>query len=239
MPRVPKWFGDTMETLFSSMMHPVKVCEAVMLSDTLKKVRFEGDLSRVNYVPGNVIEFRINANEYRHYTPSCFNAERGICEVLFYLHGKGPGSDWAKGLKPGDETLLMGPGGKLKYDQQSKYHVFFGDETSLGLCQSLKDAVNKNEQNYLCVLELDRGHEEWANIIGLSAEVVGKSSAEPAVEAIRELNDLNWTCWQGATFYLTGNAHSIKAFRKKLVELQIKTSQIKTEPYWIEGKKGL
>lgn len=238
MPKIPKWLGDTMETVFSAMMHKAIVEDITFLDDKLINVRFAGDFQKIKFVPGNVVEFRINETEYRHYTPAFFDSEKGICDILFYLHGKGPGSMWASTLKKANRINLIGPGGKLSYNPQSKYHLFFGDETSLSVFTCLKEIINENDQNYLCILELEDEHRHWPELTGLSADVVSKSPDDPAREAILYLDGLQ-DLWDDATFYLTGNAKSIQAFRKALIARHIKSSQIRTEPYWADGKTGL
>lgn len=242
MPKIAKWIGDSIETVFSSLIYPARVTQVEYLSDRLKRVRFEGSLGKKGFTPGNVVEFRVTDTDYRHYTPSIYDQTNGICEILFYLHDKGVGSQWAGKLKVGDEMKLMGPGGRIKYDKKNKYHFFFGDETSIGLYLCLKHAAHQNNHEYLCILELDEAHKPWPELLGLSAEVVEKSSANPGQNAAALLEEMQgncWTVWQHATFYLTGNARSIQAFRKELIVRGVKSKQIQTEPYWVEGKRGL
>ena len=86
MPKLPKWVANGVEKVFSHLMHPVAVTHTQYLDDQLKLVRFEGDLSKTKFTPGNVIEFRVNDTDFRHYTPSLFNKSAGVCEVIFYLH---------------------------------------------------------------------------------------------------------------------------------------------------------
>jgi NADPH-dependent ferric siderophore reductase len=245
MPKAPKWLGDTIETMFSSHVHPVVVSEVNYIDQRLKKVRFEGDLSRIDFAPGQVVQLRVSDTEYRHYTPSFFDRENGVCEVLFYLHGQGPGSDWADKLKTGQTVKFRGPGGRLKYNRSAKYHFLFGDETSIGLFQCIKEAVDQNRQEYLCVMELEEAFANWPDSARLSAEVVSKSLENPAADAIQILDSVStpdsvfWEVWKDATFYLAGRAKSIQSFGKKLRELGVSGRQIRTEPYWAEGKAGL
>ncbi len=237
--------GDTMETVFSSFLHPVTVTETVYLHPKLKKIRFEGDLSRARFTAGNIVQFRVSDKDYRHYTPLLFDADSGICEILFYLHGKGPGSRWADALQAGDTLRLRGPGGHLQHQLHNKYHFFFGDETSLGLFHCLKQSIEEHQQEYLCLLELENGYSTWPSLSGVNADVVGRSASAPASEAIRWINlfldmdNVFWHTWQQAAFYLAGNAQSIQAFRKALRAKGVTTRQIHTQPYWTEGKKGL
>lgn len=79
---------------------------------------------------------RVNANEYRHYTLSGFDEAHETCEVIFTWTGKGPTSSGCKYPK-GDRLKLIVDRAKVKYNEASNQHFFFGDETSLGLYESL------------------------------------------------------------------------------------------------------
>lgn len=244
MPKVPEWLGNTFDAVFSRMMHTVTVTGTEFPAQALKKIRFEGDFNRLKYSPGHAIAFRVDHTNYRNYTPSYFDAEKGICDVLFYLHNRGPGSRFAQNLQTGDTIRMIEPRGKTMYDETNKYHFFFGDETSLGLFNDLKNRINANNQNYLGILELDKSYQSLPEKLGLSLDVVSKATRQaPAAEAIdcllNEFPEDIMELWTDAVFYLTGNAQSIQAFRKALLEKGIKSRNIRTQAYWAEGKTGL
>ena len=241
MPRMPKWLANTAEKIFDKHIHPVEVVDVEFLADSLKRVRFEGNLTSTKYNVGNVIEFRVNDTDFRHFTPSMFNAEKGICDVVFYLHGKGPGSNWAKVLERGQQTKLMGPGGKLAFNGTKTYHVIFGDETSLGLCQAIGYATQVQEVEYLCLLELAEDHRFWPDLVNISADVVIRNRNEEVTKTRikRELDDLPAQFMENAEFYLTGNAKSIQWVRKCLLQNGVLSKQMQSQPYWAVGKKGL
>ncbi len=244
MPKVPKWMANAMESLFSGMYHPVQVTAVEYVADRLRKVRFEGDFSKSKkeFIPGNVIEFRISDTEFRHYTPSYFNQKEGICEVLFYLHDKGPGSRWVEHLKTGDKLNLLGPGGKIKYNTTSKTHIAFGDETSLGSFVCIKKETEKQGHQFLGIVELDNENKNWGDVLGLKIITAVKNDVEKGADAILKLEDLlihQYLNKNETTFYLTGNAKSILALKKFLMVNGFTSKQIQTEPYWVEGKQGL
>ncbi len=243
MPKVPKWLGDTMETVFSSQYIPVTVTQKEDIVPGLRKIRFEGDLSKKQFTPGMVIEFRVSENEYRHYTPSFFDAEKGICDVIFYLHDKGPGSKWAESLKKGDETKLIGPGGKIRYQKEFSHQVVFGDETSLSQFVCLNEAFIQDGKQSLFIYESPEKNSHWAKSAGIGQAIALSMSmdapAAASVTYIQNLSDSEWNLWKTGAFYLTGRAKSIQAVRKALTERGVNMKQIKTEPYWSEGKPGL
>lgn len=242
MPRMPKWLGDTIETVFSRMITPAHVTGVEYFLPELKKIVMKGDFSKMDFIPGNVIEFRVTDTEFRHYTVSAFDKEQQTCEMLIYLHDRGVGSKWAQGLKAGDRVGLMGPTSRIKYKNDYDAHFIFGDETSVGLMQFMAQEALWRGHNYYCLAELDEPNRRWLEALGVTAHVVEKSyepAAEGAVRAIAAQPDGFWKTWNHAAFYLTGRAKSIQAVRKALTAQGIAMKNIFTEPYWAEGKKGL
>ncbi|WP_157977272.1 siderophore-interacting protein [Taibaiella helva] len=244
MPSVPKWIGNVMESVFSGSFTPVTVDTVSLPDEGLKQVRFKGNFSKSNisFVPGQKIEFRVSDTDYRHYTPAYFNKEEGICDVLFYLHDQGPGSRWAAALKAGDETKLMGPGGRMRLDRQAAMHVVYGDETSLGLFQGMAHEAAHLKVPYFCIAEMDAAHQHWGHLVPAAIHAVEKHTAFKAYNAKNLLQQ-----WlqdykepkEQIAFYLSGNARAIQEFRKALFSQGFKSSQVQADPYWSEGKHGL
>lgn len=243
MPRIPKWMANAMEKLFSGSYHPVSVSELKWLTKEVVEITFAGDFSKVRkpFIPGNVIEFRVSDTEFRHYTPSFFDEKEGICKVLFYVHGNGPGSRWVTSLNVGQELKLMGFGGKISIKNCS-YHVVIGDETSIGLMQCMSVAAQNKSQNIKCILELDKSHLYWSQHLETEAICLGKARDTKGSSISNYLDD-NWSdsniSFDKATFYLTGNARTIKNIKKYLRHKNVPAHRIQSEPYWIEGKAGL
>jgi len=233
--------GDIMESAFSNKFRTVTVTHIESLSQELKKIRFEGDLSSVTFHAGQAVIFRIDDRNYRHYTPSFWDSEAGICDIVIHLHGNGPGQQFVAELVEGDSLRMGLPGGYNLYKPDSKYHFFFGDETTLGLFQSLKNIINREDKHYIGVLELDAGSLYVPEQLGLMLDVVPKAETK-ALHAIRFLDELEeeiWSLWKSGVFYLMGNARSIQQFRSALRQRGISSRNIVTQPYWVEGKAGL
>ncbi len=242
MATVPKWLGDTMEVVYQRFMHEMVITDIEYLDEKLKRVRFEGDFRKIKFTPGNVIKVRVNDTEYRHYTLSAFDAKAGFCEIVFYLHGSGPGSLWAERLKMGDRAKLLGPGGRLHYSENRENHFLFGDETSLGWMKCMEEEAESRGEFFFGFAELDEAHQDWASRLGSSVKIVDKSAdspAKPVIDIVKEWEEDFWTTAGGTVFYLTGRTKSIQAFRKFLLSKGISSKKIKTEPYWAEGKSGL
>lgn len=242
MPHMPKWMGNVVETVFKRFIHDVTVAEVEYIHPNLKRVTFTGDFSTVDFKLTQAVAFRVDDIHYRNYTPNFFDSEAGICSVCFYLHGNGPGSAFASRLTVGDKLKMMGPRGKSLYDEGSKYHFFFGDETSLGLFNSLKGVIHANQQEYLGVLTLHPDLFALPDKLDLMLDVVPKDKAMPYEHSAAYVNSLQgklWDVWQASIFYLTGNANAIKGVRKILLNKGVSPRNIRVQAFWAEGKQGL
>jgi NADPH-dependent ferric siderophore reductase len=232
MPEMPAFLANVLEPRFARR---TQVVEVKQLAEQLKHVRFEGEALRgVPFKPGQEIEFRVSERAFRHYTPSAMDTARGTVDVVFYLHGKGPGSAWASALAVGQSANVLGPGGRFEL-QPVKRHVFLGDETTLGLFACMaKDAAG----HVTGAVEVEAGNEHWPSMTGLSLPAVVRRGehGEALLEWLRahagpEAGD---TC-----FYLAGHTASIVRLRSELLALGWSRRQLLTKPYWADGKRGL
>lgn len=233
MPEMPAVLANTLMPWFAKPAHVTRV---ETLAPGLRRVRFEGAALRgVVHTPGQEVEFRVSSTEFRHYTPSLWDAESGVMEVLFYLHGRGPGSAWAQALKPADAVDILGPGGPLSVDPDAPAHLFLGDETCLGLFQAMI-RVLPSPLRMLGAVEVEPGAEDWPARAGVPlTAVVRTSSRGLALSAWLQHNIL-----PGATCYLAGHAGSIVALRKQLLERHgCSRRSLRSKAYWADGKRGL
>jgi len=241
MPKLPSWLANTMEKVISNKIYQVEVVETKMLSNNLKCVTFKGNFSDARFVPGNEVLFRVNANEYRHYTLSGFDEANETCEVIFYLNNQGPGHSLAVNIQKGDHLKLIVDRAKVKYNEEANQHFFFGDETSLGLYESLGKKVMAEDVEYFGVLELQEENLNSVAQLKLLIDTVPADANAPAKNAINWMENMHpicWEMWQNATFYLTGRAKSVQEFKKYLKQRGVSFKQIITMPYWEIGKVG-
>ncbi|MCP3059405.1 siderophore-interacting protein [Myxococcus sp. K38C18041901] len=235
MPQMPAVLANTLMPWFAKPSH---VTHVEALSARLKRVRFEGaSLRGVVHEPGHEVEFRVSATEFRHYTPSLLDAQHGIMEVVFYLHGQGPGSAWAQGLKAGDAVDILGPGGRLAVDPDADSHLFLGDETCLGLFQAMVRAL-PSPLRLSGAVEVEPGCEDWLEKVGVPLTAVTREPGGARGEAL--------CAWLGrnvrkeATCYLAGHAGSIVRLRQELLERHgLDKRALRSKAYWADGKRGL
>lgn len=231
-----------MMTVANPWLRHAVVSDTTMVSGELRMITFKGDFDDENFLPGKIVQFRVDDTSFRHYTLSSFNKQQSTCSVLFYLHGNGPGSHWASSLRVGQAVRFRAGQGKLKYNEKTKHHFFFGDETSIGLFNWYKTTALACGHEYFGVLELHPQQDDALNHLRIMIDNVHASMEAPAVSAISWMDDMHpdcWANWKGATFYLAGRALSVSRFKKYLLGKGVAASQIRMDAYWADGKCGL
>ncbi|MBL7707259.1 MAG: siderophore-interacting protein [Taibaiella sp.] len=235
--KLPKWAADWTEKA-GAIMSGMRILDVAYISPNIKRIRFQGDISRMNFQIGYAHVIRVSDTEFRNYTASYHNADEGILDIIFHIHGNGAGSRYIDGLQPDDALRISIPRGKKMYEPSIKRQFIFGDETSLGLACSILPILQKNKHEYQFYFELDDAHQNVPELLGLkNYTVFSKKNTFRNEQWVDELPVLNTKEWNTANFILTGNAKSVQTFRKKLKEQS--SGNIASQGYWLEGKKGL
>ncbi|MCS3800657.1 siderophore-interacting protein [Niastella sp. OAS944] len=239
MPKAPKWFNDTVETLLGSKMPRVKVTETEYLNPFIKRIRLQGELNDWHCHAGYATGVRISDTEYRNYTPSFDDVENGIVELIVHLHGDGPGSRYMNNLSIGDELKLIMPRGKKVYSEDVKQYFFFGDETTLAMACALNERAKKNKALLHFYFELDAENKNIPAILGLdNYSVFSKNKTLANVELVNQLPMFQMPGYKEATFIVSGNATSVQTVRRAIKQYGVSGSII-AQAYWAAGKTGL
>ncbi|OCA79645.1 iron transporter [Chryseobacterium contaminans] len=240
MPSLPKWINDTVENVWSSKFKDCTVIHIETISRNLRLIRFETDLRDIQYEPGYAIGIRINDRDFRNYSPFNFNREAGTFEVLFHLHNDSAvGSRFAAHLSVGDSIKIIIPRGKRFFEPNAKIHFSIGDETSLGSSLSIKEAVEEAGSSFICLHELEEAQAlESLNLYGYHSP---KNSTMRMIESLTDfLREEKETIYNDdAIFYLTGNGTRMSLIKKYLKAKGVSSKCIRSQAYWLEGKKGL
>lgn len=242
MPHLPKWIVDSMENLMSSKFFDAHIVSIFYLNPEIVKITFKADLINMDFFPGWPFMSRVGSKDLRHYTASSFNKETGLFDIIYHLHGEGPGSDLAANIHTGDVIRMGVPAGKKMYVPESKHHFFFGDETSISFMTILINNIQIDNGVYKGILELKDENLTLKNVIDLDLEIVRRTPEYPGMNAINYLqqisNERDFPL-EKTIFYLTGNVASIQAFRKELKKIDVDSKNIKLQGYWAEGSVGL
>lgn len=240
MPSLPKWINDTLENVMSSKFQECTVIHTETVSDDLRLIRFAADLRDVHFEPAYAIGIRVNERDYRNYSPFNFNKYKGTFDVMFHLHDiRAVGSSFAESLTEGESTKVLMPRGKRFFEPNAEIHFSIGDETSLGTSLSIKEEAEDADASFVCLHEL----EEPAVLKKL--ELYGYHAPKNDIQNIMEaLNDFlkeekEAVYNNQVVFYLTGNGNTMSVIRKFLKAKGVDAKCVRSQAYWIEGKKGL
>lgn len=232
MPEIPEFLAARAEAWFG---RACTVLETELVAPALRRIRFGGpSLRRCGWRPGHEVEFRVGAREFRHYTPMRWDDARGEVDILFHLHGRGPGSAWAAALREGDGAHLMGPGGRLRLADDVTHHVFLGDETTIGLFAALARAA-PSAASIDGAIEGDLPPADFAGM-GLPLELLARRDQRGAAL----LAWLDRVATLDSAYYLAGHAGSVVALRSALQQQwSIPGRRIRTRAYWSDHRRGL
>lgn len=232
---IPKWIGDLLESATGPRL---TVTETTYITPAIKKICFQGNISKMVFIIGGASVIRVSDTDYRNYTIAHHNAEKGVLDILFHIHGNGIGSRYIDGLKTGDELNVSIPRGHAVYERKAKRHFIFGDETALGLACSMLPQLQQNGHSFQFYFELDEENKEAPRILQIeNHNVFPKNGSFCNEKWIAELPLFQTAGWTEANFVLAGNAKSVQAFRKFLKKHTAR--KIYAQGYWLEGKKGL
>lgn len=240
MPSLPKWINDTVENVLSSKFKECTVISIEPVAQNLRHIRFSADLQDVEFEPAYAIGIRINERDYRNYSPFNFNKDSGTFDVIFHMHDPtAAGSHFINSLIIGDSLKILMPRGKRFFEPNAKIHFSIGDETSLGSSLSIKEAVEENGCQFICLHELEEASMlENLNLYGYHTP---KNNTMRLIEALNDflIEERETIYNDDAIFYLTGNGERMSLIKKFLKAKGVSPRCIRSQAYWIEGKKGL
>lgn len=131
--------------------HRVSVVDTRALSPKVRVVRLQAQsLVDAGFTPGCKVKLAVAPGAWRSYTPLAWSDAEGYVDILFHLHDRGPGSDWARAAARGQRLDLAGPKRSISTDlgkQPPAWTLFLGDETTLGLAVAVAALTPKAERH--------------------------------------------------------------------------------------------
>lgn len=240
MSSLPKWINDAVENLLPSKFKDCTITETNYITNYLKQITFVTDLSDIYFEPAYAVGFRINDRDFRNYSPFHFNKEKGSFDVLFHIHDTDAvGCNFINRLSVGESLKMIIPRGKRFFDPDAKIHFSIGDETSLGSSISIQEAAEESNASFVCLHEVEDPF--VLENLGLYGYYTSKNNWMSILNQINEFLREEKKAVENdeVTFYLTGNGKTMSFLRRYLKEKGVRSANIRSQAYWIEGKKGL
>lgn len=206
------------------------------LSKHILRVRIEGEqFDQLTWSPGDKIKLHVGDGNMRSYTPAQFNPTEKWMDLIFHLHGNGPASEWASSLKGGEETYFMGPAKSMaSITTHRPWTMFFGDETTIGLAQALKDALPTDVEMHIAI-ELEAEDQDALKQLPISMQPIVREGIH-GTTLLQHAKQLTIPEGDGA-IWLSGEANTVLSLRTFFLSQGLERSQLLIKPYWsIKGK---
>jgi len=231
--------GRLSQALLRLLMRRASVVATDRLADCFKLITLEGPaLQGVAWAPGQKVQIAMgSAFVARTYTPIAWDASIGRTCILGFAHGDGPGSNWVRGVEPGDECDMFGPRASLDLRRVAGAIAMFGDETSIALAYAL---VHQDQtRSVTCFFEVD-DVEIYQDV--LKRLEIGQATLFPKRnDDVGDTMDASIPALAaaGTHFVLTGKTTTIQRLRQSLKHHGVPSARILAKAYWAPGKTGL
>ena len=161
-------------------------------------------------------------------------------ELCVLDHGDGPGTRWARGLRPGDRVLFRRPQGSFVTVPGAAYHVFAGEETAAVAFGAMLRALPGDAAIY-GVIEVAAPADRLPLPRSAQLEMWyrGVESAVGSASLVTAIAELDLPAEPGVA-YVAGEARTCQAVRNLLVrERGWPRKSVLVKPFWTPGKRGM
>lgn len=176
----------------------------------------------------------------RSYTVRAFDPTTLRLTLDLVVHGdEGLAGPWADRAAPGDEVLLLGPGGDYSPDLSADHHLLVGDASALpAIAVALEQlAASAPCAQGTAVVEVHGPDDEVALTAptGVSVRWVHQGSGVAGLGLVEAVRDLPWPDGRVHAF-VHGEAGAVKELRHLLrVERGLPRAQLSISGYWRLG----
>lgn len=241
--------GPVVSLLLDVATHQAEVHHVEEVGARFRKISLKAEGFRnASWTPGDIVQVIVSGAallgtwEIRSYTPLAFDPGTGTADILWYLHGRGPGSDLGSSAEVATPCRLLGPRRALSLRKPQRPLVFFGDETSFSTAVAIRE-VSSAPRDVRFVFEVDSVEEARTVLerfdISDFAELIAREGNDRHLDKV-EREVLDAYCSEGvANAVLTGKASSIQRLYRALRTAGVPGRQVTNVPYWATGKKGL
>ena len=167
----------------------------------------------------------------RHYSVVSHDPVSGVARLAVVIHGGGPGALWAANILIGSEVqFTVSNPQALILDSSATWHVFFGDETSVGSSFALIRAAKGRAE---ACFEVADPSDQWPEMGDANAKWLFRGITRPGKSAALLEELANRVVPQGTTVYVTGEAWLCAVvsshFRR---EQHLPPENVRVVPYW-------
>ncbi|RZQ60375.1 siderophore-interacting protein [Amycolatopsis suaedae] len=170
----------------------------------------------------------------RSYTVRYHDAKSGELAIDFVHHGdEGLAGPWAAALRPGDEFLILGPGGAYAPREDVDWHLLAGDESALPAIAASLEQLPAGAPGHALILVEDAGEEQALATKGdVQVTWLHRSAGADLAAAVRALEFPPGT----VQAFVHGEAGFVRELRRHLLdERGVSRDLLSISGYWRRG----
>ena len=239
MPTLSRILSSAVQKL---MFHPGTITRVEDVGESFRLLNMQGvGFKSVNWMPGQTVQIFLANFTKRAYTPMDLDPDAGSASFLIYLHGKGPGSEWASSARTGNVCQVMRPKNSIDFTSLTEPAVFFGDETSFAAAQALHECRRQIlPSRYVFEVNAPAEAEVTLRRLGVTqASLVQKREDGSHLAEVISQMAVQAAHIESPQWIFTGQARSIQRIQKGLRQAGISLLGSKVKAYWSQGKTGL
>lgn len=171
----------------------------------------------------------------RTYTVRDYDPRAGELVLDFIVHGdEGLGGPWAAAAAPGDEVLLLGPGGAYAPSADVDWHLLVGDESALPAIAAALEAMPAGVPAQVFLEVADRTEEQpVATKANAQIHWIHRDQGGDLVSTVRALDFAAGT----VQAFVHGEAGFVRELRRYLLdERGVGKDLLSISGYWRRGK---
>lgn len=223
------------------------VCEVVgtrSLSPSLTEVTLRGNALALTGQPGNDVMVLVGESDEhvvrRRYSVRHVASERDEFTLWVTTGHDGDGSRWARSAAPGDQVDVIGPRGKILLAQDTDWHLFMGDVSSLAAAYRMAESISAPSQ-VLFVVEIAHADDalttQLADGVAVTGVFVDRAERAPNDPAglLSGLAALTLPPGRGHA-YLFGEFAVMRALALPLAERGIESADLSSKAFWRAGR---
>ena len=224
----------------SAVLRTARVGNVIRPTPDFVRVELQADAFRgTDWTPGAKLQMRPRRGTllFRTYTPTRWDPDRGVTELVAFTHGEGPGADWFRSVTVGDVCEVFGPRRSIELSRLSGPVVFVGDESSVGLACALR-AVTSRVSYVFEASDPDGLRKVLGDLrIAEGCTVVARTSdRSELVERARRAADATADSFD---LVVTGDAGTVHGLRRVSRQWPHTPRRVTGKAYWAPGRTGL
>jgi NADPH-dependent ferric siderophore reductase len=178
-----------------------------------------------------------HAPRMRSYTVRAFDPAERALTLDFVVHGDaGVAGPWAASVRPGDELLLMGPGGAYSPDPRASFHLLAGDTSALPAVAVVLERLPEDARGHAFVEVA--GPDDRVPLTappGVEVTWVHQGEDPPGAGLVDAVRDMPWPGGDVHAF-VHGEAGAVKDLRRYLrIDRGLGLDSLSISGYWRLG----